>query len=249
VTFRDVRVGAVDGIVIQYEAQTHTAYIPVTLQLEPDRVRVSGDANVGAGLDLGSLIARGLRAELNTQSFVTGQSEIELDFRPGSAGVLHPAITSLTEIPTRQSTIQRVTEQLSQLPLRELVTNANATLESVRGLSETLSADLPPLVASVTAASDGASHTVEIVTQAISDFQSRLDATLGSISQLATNSDQQLDQRGADLHALLASTNQAVLQVHEVVNDLKTLTSNRGNARKHRGNSARPGCCCRVTAC
>jgi paraquat-inducible protein B len=231
VTFRGVRVGAVDGIVIQYEAQTHTAYIPVTLQLEPDRVRVSGDANVGVRLDLDSLIARGLRAELNTQSFVTGQSEIELDFNPGSAAVLHPTITSLTEIPTRQSTIQRVTEQLSQLPLRELVSNANATLESVRGLAETLAANLPPLVASIKAASDGGSHTVEIATQAINDLQSRLDATLGGISQLAANSDQQVNQRSADLHALLVSTNQTVLQIHEVVNDLRTLTSNRGNPR------------------
>ena len=61
---------------------------------------------------------RGLRAELNTQSFVTGQSQIDLDFDQSAPAVMHPNVTSLPEIPTRLSTIQRVQKQLSQLPLR-----------------------------------------------------------------------------------------------------------------------------------
>ena len=43
VTFRGVRVGAVVGILLQFDPQTQAAYIPVTVQLEPDRVRVVGD--------------------------------------------------------------------------------------------------------------------------------------------------------------------------------------------------------------
>jgi len=231
VTFWGVRVGAVDGILIQFDAKTRTAYIPVTMQLEPDRVRISGEANVETGLDLATLIARGLRAELNTQSFVTGQSEINLDFSPGSPAVLHPNVTSLDEIPARQSTIQRVTEQLSQLPLRELVGNANATLESLRKLSDRLDADLPSLITSMKTTSDGATRTAEVATQAISDLQGRLDTTLGHISQLATNADQQLSQRSADLHTVLASANQTVVQARDALNQLKSLTSDRGTAR------------------
>jgi paraquat-inducible protein B len=40
VTFRGVRVGAVDSIALQFDPETHTAYIPVTVQLNPDSVRV-----------------------------------------------------------------------------------------------------------------------------------------------------------------------------------------------------------------
>ncbi len=85
VTFRGVRVGAVDSIVIQFDPTTRTAYIPVTVQLEPDRVRVSRGGNSDV-VDLSRLIARGLRAELNTQSFVTGQSEGRPRLRCGLAG-------------------------------------------------------------------------------------------------------------------------------------------------------------------
>jgi paraquat-inducible protein B len=162
---------------------------------------------------------------------VTGQSQIDLDFDPESAAVLHPSVTDLIEIPTRQSTIQRVTEQLSQLPLAELVANTNAALVSVRNLSERLDADLPPLVASLRTTSDGASHTLDVAAQTFTTLQGRLDTTLARIAELATTSDQQLIQRSAELHTLLTSTNQAVLQTHDVLNELKSLTSNRGETR------------------
>ncbi len=231
VTFRGVRVGTVERIVIQYEPNDHTAYIPVTVRLEPDRVRVAGQTAHDAGVDLSRLIARGLRAELVTQSFVTGQSQIDLDLAPGTPAKLHPDVTSLIEIPTRQSRFQRVTEQLSQLPLHELVANTNAMLTSVRVLSDRLDVDLPPLVASLKGASDDASHTLDAATKAITDLEGRLDTTLASIDHLATSSNQQLDQRSADLHALIVSTNQTVLQTRGLLNDLKDVTSPRSDTR------------------
>ena len=94
VTFRGVRVGAVDGITVQFDAKSGTAYIPVTVQLEPTRVTITTDKGNDT-VDLPKLIARGLRAELNMQSFVTGQSEIDLDFDPVAVAVMHPSLTSL----------------------------------------------------------------------------------------------------------------------------------------------------------
>ena len=231
VNFRGVRVGAAESIALQFAPRTTTAYIPVTLQLEPERVRVLRDGDKNVLLDLPSLITRGLRAELNTQSFVTGQSEINLDFDPGSTAVLHPGISNLPEIPTRQSAIQRVTEQLTQLPLRELVANANTTLESLHTLSTKLDTDLPPLFASVKATSDGASHAVGVASQAIADMQGRLAATLDRVNQLAGNADQQLSQRSADLHALLLSATQTITQTHDVLTEMISLMSTRGQAR------------------
>ncbi len=232
VTFRGVRVGAVESIVLQFDPQSRAAYIPVTIQLEPDRVRVMGeDRGARRVLDLSDLAARGLRAELNTQSFVTGQSQIDLDFDQSAPAVLHPNVTSLPEIPTRLSTIQRVQKQLSQLPLEELVTNADGALQSLRALSERLDKDLPPLVASLRVTSDGSARMVDVATKAISDLQSRLDDTLTRVTALVATGDQQMTQRGADLHALLASSTQTVQQARETLSDLRSLTSSRGETR------------------
>jgi paraquat-inducible protein B len=230
VTFRGVRVGAVESIGIELDPKTQVAYIPVIIRLEPGRGvirRKPGDTN----LDLPALITRGLRAELNVQSFVTGQSQIDLDFDPGSAPVLHPDIASLPEIPTRQSTLQKAREQLSQLPLRELADNANVTLQSLRTLAEKLDRDLPPLVDTLKDTSDRSSQTVETAGQAIRELQGRLDTTLGAIGHIAGTADQQLNQRGAELHTLLTAANQTMLQAHALLGDLKGMTSDRAASR------------------
>ncbi|MGI4953171.1 MAG: MlaD family protein [Janthinobacterium lividum] len=230
VTFRGVRLGAVESIAVQFDATTQTAYIPVTVQLEPKRVLVTA-AEGGAPVSLQQLIARGLRAELNTQSFVTGQSEIDLQFDAASAAVLHPSITRLPEIPTRQSDLQRVREQLGQVPLRELAENANATLRSLRGLSEKLDQGLPPLIESLRATSDQSAAAIAGAGRAIAAVQLRMDATLADISRLAAAGHAVLTQRGTELHAVLLSSNQAMSQARDVLAGLQDLTAERGVSR------------------
>jgi paraquat-inducible protein B len=232
VTFRGVRVGAVESILLQFDPQSQTAYIPTILQLEPDRVLVTGDHGATPrALDLPSLVARGLRAELNIQSFVTGQSQIDLDFDSSVPAGLHPSVTSLPEIPTRLSTIQRVQKQLSQLPLEELVTNATGTLQSLHQLADKLDNDLPPLMASLTATSDRSSRAVDVAAKAILDLQEQVQNTLNRITDFAATADQQMDQRGTDLRTLLTSSTQTVQQARDILIDLRSLTSSRGETR------------------
>jgi len=230
VTFRGVRVGGVTGIAVHFDPATQTASIPVTVLLDSQRVVLAPDSD-NSTFDLPHLVAQGLRAELNTQSFVTGQSEINLEFDPASSAGLHPAITNLPEIPTRQSTIQRVREQLSQLPLRELADNANATLQSLRGLSERLDQSLPPLIESLRTTSDRSAIAVDTASKGITALQARLDGTLGDVSRLLAVGGQQLTQRGGELHTVLQSSNQAIVQTRDMLTDLKSLTSERGADR------------------
>jgi paraquat-inducible protein B len=228
VTFRGVRVGAVDSVSIEFDPKTSVAYIPVTVTLDPGRSLI-GQKN--EHLNLQDLIARGLRAELNVQSFVTGQSEIDLDFDPTSAPILHASVTELPEIPTRQSPLQKATEQLSQLPLRELADNTTATLKSLRGLAEKLDEDLPPLVDSLKTTSDKSAQVVETAGHAIKELQDRLGNTLSAVTKVANTGDRQLDQRGEELHTLLVNSNQTMLQVRGLLADVKGLTSDRSASR------------------
>jgi paraquat-inducible protein B len=229
VTFRGVRVGAVDGIGIEVDPKTEVAYIPVTVRLTPNRP--VGKRRAAGVIDLPDLVKRGLRAQLNVQSFVTGQSQIDLDIAPSVPPVLHPDITSLPEIPVQQSTLQRAAQQLSQLPLRELADDTVATLNSLRGLSEKLDQDLPPLVDSLKTTSEHSTQMVDTAAEAIRDLQGRLDTTLDAISQAAKTGDQQLIQRGADLHTLFAASDQTMRQVRDLLTDARSLTSERAAAR------------------
>ncbi len=230
VTFRGVRVGSVAGIAVVYDAKTQAAYIPVTLELEPGRVVLARGEKTDP-VNLTTLTARGLRAELVVQSFVTGQSQIDLDFDAASPAVLHPSVTLLPEIPTRQSTIQKMQEQLSKLPLHEVADNANATMQSLRTLSEKLDQGLPPLIASLRATSDRSAEAVGLASKAVTDMQGRLDTTLADFSRLANAGTALLTDRGAELHTVLVSSNQTVLQARDVLTGLKSFTSERGANR------------------
>lgn len=234
VTFRGVPVGAVESIGIEFDPKTSTAYIPVTVRLTPPSPPpLNGTREATESRNIGDMVKRGLRAELRTQSFVTGQSEIDLDFDLTSRPVTHPDITSLPEIPVRQSTLQRATEQLSQLPVRELSENTVAMLTSLRSLTERLNRDLPPLVESLKSTSDRAGQTAATVNQAVQNLQSQLATTLGAIAGAADTASQQVKQRGGDLQKILATSDQTVTQMRELVAQLKTLTSDRSASRQN----------------
>ena len=231
VTFRGVRVGSVQAITLRYDVPSNTAYIPVTIDLDPKRVSVTGQPAGIRRPGLPALVQRGLRAELNTQSFVTGQSEIGLDFAPSVPAILHPNITDLPEIPARLSTIQRLQQRLSELPLSELVTHADGALQSIHDLADKLGSTLPPLITSLSSRSEELSRTIAVATNAITDLQGRLDDTLAHFTQLAVTGDQQITQRGNDLRLLLASSTQAVQQARAALSDARSLLSSRAGTR------------------
>jgi paraquat-inducible protein B len=104
-------------------------------------------------------------------------------------------------------------------------------LKSLRGLAEKLDQDLPPLVTSLTATSDQAAQSVGTANQAIRDLTGRLDKTLAAITLVATSGDQQLNQRGAELHTLLTASNQTMQQMRDLLGDLKGLTGSRAASR------------------
>lgn len=228
VTFRGVRVGAVSDISIEFDQKAYAAFIPVTVELQPDQVRLTED---NSPLQFSALIQHGLRAELNIQSLVTGQAQIDLDFDPSAPAVLHPGLTNLPEIPTRQSVIQKAQQTLSQLPLKQLADNANASLESIRTLAEKLDRDLPPLIQSVTQTSDHSRQLVDNATSTMSDLQQRLDTTLTGVDTLTASTNQQIVARSADLHVLMAGAGQTVRQLNQTLADLREMTNARSPDR------------------
>jgi paraquat-inducible protein B len=230
VTFRGVQVGSVTSIRVEFDPKTKTAYIPVALALSSDNVSIS-QADRKDPAYLAQLVARGLRAELITQSYVTGQSEINLDFYPNSPAVLYPTMTRLPEIPAQLSSIDRFKNQISNLPLGALTDNAAATLKSLQSLSEKFDNDLPPLIASLQSTSDRSAAAIDTATRSVEDVAGKLGVTLAAITKVAVTGDRLLDQRGAELHVLLTSTSQAMLQARDVLGDLKSLTAARSPAR------------------
>ncbi len=86
VRMRGIRVGEVTEMHMEYDAATRQMSIPVTIEVEPQRVRIVDAPSPTQGFEQRSYAAfsdfvqRGLRARLASGNLLTGQKVISLDF-------------------------------------------------------------------------------------------------------------------------------------------------------------------------
>jgi paraquat-inducible protein B len=141
VEFRGIRVGSVTSVDLVLDTQAETAQIPVTIVIEPQRIKRIGDRfaeDPYAGMNI--LVEKGLRAQLRPGNLLTGQLYIGLNFVPGAPReqlVRHddeppriPTIPSDLDEITRS--VNSVLERIASLPLESVVDDTRETLLSIR---------------------------------------------------------------------------------------------------------------------
>jgi paraquat-inducible protein B len=230
VTFRGVRVGAVSSVTIAFDPRTHEAHIPVKIQLAQSKVLLPKGSR-GAMAPISQWVADGLRAQVVPVSLIAEDSEIDLDFTPTGPAKLHPDIADLPEIPVSRAEGGQFAQELGRLPLKDVADNAILTLQSVRGLADTLTKSLPTVLGSTMSTSVKAGQTLDTARTAIEELQIRTDSALAGIDRLTGSADRQLNDRGADLHVLLVTSNQAISNAHDVLGNLKGMTDPRSPDR------------------
>lgn len=144
-----LKMGEVVGIGFEYDPDTQLVRIPVTIQLEPERLLARGgevdhaaNSELQANENARQMIAAGLRAQLKTGSLLTGQLYIDLVMMPGSPLHYVRGGSPYFELPTLPSSglsqiEESVTEILAKvkaLPIDELVTNASQAAASLNRL-------------------------------------------------------------------------------------------------------------------
>jgi paraquat-inducible protein B len=119
VMFRGVRVGSVKKIELRYDARDLSFLIPVYVEIDPRKMVYVG--HKPGTQHTSELIKKGLRAQLEMQSIVTGQLMIDLDLFPkDKPAILLGLDTRYDEIPTIPSTFEQYSKKIQDLPLRDL---------------------------------------------------------------------------------------------------------------------------------
>lgn len=149
VAFKGVKVGQVTEIKVTLDAKDGTVRIPVYWDLEPDRIAVMGipeaEKTAKAERPLAQvLIKRGLRAQLQSQSFVTGQKMIALDFFPDTPIDLVGRDSDVAEFPTTPSSTEKLTKTIENLPIDELFTDARNALQGIDRLVRSIDSQVIP---------------------------------------------------------------------------------------------------------
>jgi paraquat-inducible protein B len=106
------------------------------------------------------MVARGMRAQLQTGNLLTGQLLVGLDFYPDAPPAEIDWSGSVPRYPTIPSPIEELkaglmqfVNRLSSMPLEQIGANLNQTLKQLSALSESLNEEMmPSLVATLTEA-------------------------------------------------------------------------------------------------
>jgi paraquat-inducible protein B len=146
VEFRGMRIGTVSDVGLQIDVATESVRIPVTIEIEPQRIKFTGSTGDNPYDDtpyvlMEKLVERGLRAQLQPGNFVTGQMLVDLGFHPNTAPAKLGRSGEYPEIPSVPSEIDALTAsasgiltELAALPLTELVEDLRSTVQHVDAL-------------------------------------------------------------------------------------------------------------------
>jgi len=214
VTFRGVKVGTVTKIAINLDLKDLTARIPVFIDINPTQINLQGLDEGPSKTGLDRLLKAGLKAQLDTQSFITGQLRVDLDLEPGGTSpAAAPDDPDRPEIPSVPSKLQTLEDEIAELPIKEIGENTRTAMIAVKQLAETLGAKVGPLADSLQGTSEAA------------------HATLDDIDHLALDGRHQLAVNGAALNRVLVSSDRTVREAQTLLASLEEMTAPNSDLR------------------
>jgi paraquat-inducible protein B len=195
VEFQGVQVGTVTDIQLQFLTAEMEFRIPVFFQIEPDKMTQVGRPMELHGQLLKPLIERGLRAQLEMQSFVTGQLAVQLGFYPDTPVHL-VGDGKVPEIPTVPTTMQEVSQtvtqaltEIRQLPIAHLVGQLAHSAEGLNALIR--SPEITALIRSLNATAQVAERSITRVDEDIGpEMRGLVKDTLEAATALLRDSQQ-----------------------------------------------------------
>jgi len=231
VTFRGVRVGTVKGIHVVYDVAKSELRIPVVFEIDVESLEVVGNdakAQKSAEKDMEDniLVRRGLRAQLQMRSLVTGQLTVNLDFFPDSKIVRHEHYKGLEEFPTVPSEVEKFRDIAQKLiaslqdakvdeiakDLRKLLNSMNALVTSkelddaIKGADRLVnSPDLQASVKSLRAALESADKAMHSVRRLAENAEGHLDPLAQGLRKASDDLDRLLDEAARVFESVEAS--------------------------------------------
>jgi phospholipid/cholesterol/gamma-HCH transport system substrate-binding protein len=220
VQFRGVKVGEVKRIRLFPGSTKIGVYVAINPHL------LAPGSPVAETGDITDLVKRGLRAQLQTQSIVTGQLLVALDMFPDSPAVTVGLDPNLPEIPTVQTSLARLQaqlerffEKLGSVNLDDLVADASLTLRGAKDLIAS-----PQLKAAVVSANQ-ALRQADVALQEANQVLKRLDAKLDPLGSKVDAALTETRDTMADARKILANLDAQIEPLAAALKDTSDLAA------------------------
>ncbi|OEU53706.1 MAG: hypothetical protein BA861_12525 [Desulfobacterales bacterium S3730MH5] len=243
VVFQGVKIGSVTDIVLRVHAKDLSFSIPVFIKVEDHRFqqvgRRAGELSPREITEL--LVERGMRAQLQMQSLITGKLMVEIDFHPDTPVKLVGTDTEYPEVPTIPSDIQQFLKKIEEIPIKKIY---DKVLSAVDGIDEFInSSEMQDCIHSLNLAVNDFRKLVQNVDTRVGPLVSSIEDTATDVQKLMRNVDDQipplassikntvetasdvLSQAQTTLRAIQGSIGQDSPLVYQLNNALKELSA------------------------
>lgn len=141
VMFRGVKIGSVTDISIIVDPSSRGMKVPVIFTLQPAKFKGSENVMQRDSKSIQKAITEhGLRTQLQSMSFLTGQLMVSLDFFPQKPARFVGLIKEYPEIPSVPTPLEELQKTVENLPIKEMVENLNSTLAGIDRLVQSIDA-------------------------------------------------------------------------------------------------------------
>ena len=134
VALRGVQIGQITDIHLIFDRDTINVTMMVEAEIDWENFESRGSTE---GLLGDEMISRGLRAQLHSQSLLTGLLYIQLDFHPDSELNLADIDSDYSQIPTIPTDLQRITRELQSLDFSDIAKNLESIARNLNSFVET----------------------------------------------------------------------------------------------------------------
>jgi len=223
VMFRGVKVGEVTDISIIADPSKLQLEIPVIFTLDPAKFRGTREEFQRDSKRIEkAVVEMGLRTQLQTMSFVTGQLMVALDFFPGKPANYVGLNKNYPEIPSIPTSLEQLQKTLENLPFREIVTNLNDTMVVVERLVKNIEAKKPldtveSAIRDVQVLVKHTNEKIDPLVESITRTSSAAEATLNETKETMASARGDLKEVAASTKSTLESAQSALKQSEQTL--------------------------------
>jgi len=213
VKFRGVTIGFVREVLIHHNQSERDRAMPVIIEVDQSVLKKKNDSAVDLSDEqtFRRMITNGMRGSIEAQSLVTGLLYVELEFQPRAPPPeYHQQLQEFLEIPTRQTKIQLLIENIADIDFKQLMSQMST-------LAGNLQTNLGAL--NMTEINDGLTNLLVKLNQLV-----RSDDLTNAIISLHKTLDKlsaRIDPLAEQAEGLLGDARKAVVDAREAIGDAK----------------------------
>ena len=220
VALRGVQVGQVTKIEVILDSDNLEFIMLVEADLDEGRIRRRGSVEEDLTEEL---VARGMRAQLNTQSLLTGLLYIELDFYPNTEIKLADVESPYYQFPTIPTSFEQLAQKLQDIDLGAVVEDLQEIAEGVDKLVN--SADTQALPGELAAAMESLTALSEELRKQVASTGPKLDTVLDEAAVTVASANEDLPRIADIVEANLAVLEKAIVAFERTLVSVDGLVS------------------------